>query len=120
MKHILFLFLSLTLLLSCSKESTQLIPTMSNTYINGLSPTSISIVSDITSDGGAQLIARGVCWSTSQNPTISDNKTIDGTSIGTFTSKINDLTQPITSEVMLLIVLVLFIVINSQLKQIQL
>ena len=96
MKHILFLFLSLTLLLSCSKESTQLIPTMSNTYINGLSPTSISIVSDITSDGGAQLIARGVCWSTSQNPTISDNKTIDGTSIGTFTSKINDLTPGTT------------------------
>jgi uncharacterized protein (TIGR02145 family) len=35
--------------------------------------------------------ARGVCWSTGQTPTISDNKTEDGTGAGWFTSRITDL-----------------------------
>ena len=34
---------------------------------------------NITDDGGAQITARGVCWSTSQNPTVADAKTTDGT-----------------------------------------
>ena len=32
----------------------------------------------IASDGGTSIISRGVCWSTSPNPTISDSKTSDG------------------------------------------
>ena len=37
---------------------------------------------------GGTITARGVCWSTSVNPTIADSKTIDGTGTGTFTSTI--------------------------------
>jgi hypothetical protein len=46
----------------------------------------------VTSDGGADVIARGVCWSTSQAPTISDSHTEDGTGTGAFTSTITGLT----------------------------
>lgn len=43
----------------------------------------------ISSDGGASITARGVCWSTSPSPTIDlSTKTSDGTGIGTFTSNI--------------------------------
>jgi len=45
----------------------------------------------ITNDGGSVVSARGVCWSTSQNPTTSNFKTTDGTGTGVFTSDIADL-----------------------------
>jgi len=47
---------------------------------------------NIKSDGGFPITERGVCWSTSQNPTVSDSKTIDGSGIGSFTSNITGLT----------------------------
>ena len=47
---------------------------------------------NVTSDGNATITARGVCWSTSPNPTITDNKTTDGSGIGSFTSNITGLT----------------------------
>ena len=37
-------------------------------------------------DGGATITAKGICWSTSSGPTISNSKTIDGTGSNSFTS----------------------------------
>ena len=48
---------------------------------------------NITSDGGAPITARGVCWSTNPTPTIDDNKTSDGTGTGAFVSSITGLTE---------------------------
>jgi uncharacterized protein (TIGR02145 family) len=50
----------------------------------------------ITNNGGETVTARGVCWSLSANPTILDNKTTDGTGIGTFTSMLTGLTTNTT------------------------
>lgn len=61
-----------------------------------ITPTTAVCGGNIISDGGLQVIERGVCWSTSHNPTISNNKTIDGTGIGRFTSNITDLTNETT------------------------
>ena len=46
---------------------------------------------NVTADGGATVTARGICWSTSQNPTISGSHTTDGTGTGTFTSNMTGL-----------------------------
>jgi uncharacterized protein (TIGR02145 family) len=46
---------------------------------------------NITNDGGAEITARGVCWNTTGNPTITDNKTLDGTDSGEFTSQLTGL-----------------------------
>ena len=46
---------------------------------------------NITSDGGTTILARGVCWSTSQNPTTADAKTIDAGTTGAFTSSLTGL-----------------------------
>ena len=41
---------------------------------------------EVTSEGGAAVTARGVCWSTSINPTIADSHSTDGGGTGVFTS----------------------------------
>ncbi|MBR5832398.1 MAG: hypothetical protein IKY79_07270 [Bacteroidales bacterium] len=46
---------------------------------------------NVTSDGGATVTQRGVCWSTYQNPTIYDYTTYDGEGTGVFTSYITNL-----------------------------
>jgi len=58
------------------------------TNITASSATSGGYVND---DGNSPVTARGVCWSTSENPTINDNKTVDGSGMGTFTSNITEL-----------------------------
>ena len=50
----------------------------------------------VTSDGGSPIIARGVCWSTSQNPTIANSKTSDAGTTGTFTSSLSGLSANTT------------------------
>ena len=47
---------------------------------------------NITADGGGAVTARGVCWSTTTNPTILNSKTTDGTGIGSFVSSLTALT----------------------------
>ncbi len=47
-------------------------------------------------NGNTEIIARGVCWSTNQNPTISNNKTQNGAGLGEFTSAITGLTPGTT------------------------
>lgn len=50
----------------------------------------------LTSVDGLKVTARGVCWSTSQNPTISNSHTTDGNGTGSFTSSITGLTANTT------------------------
>jgi len=46
---------------------------------------------EVTEDGNLPITARGVCWSTSTGPEITDSKTVDGEGVGTFTSQIEGL-----------------------------
>ena len=45
----------------------------------------------VQNNGGAAITARGVCWSTSHNPTLNSSHTADGTGTGSFTSNMIDL-----------------------------
>lgn len=65
---------------------------MVNTY-NAVSATttSVNIGCNIVSDGGADVTARGVCWSTTSGPTIAGNKTSEGSGTGNFGSNITGL-----------------------------
>jgi autotransporter-associated beta strand protein len=47
-------------------------------------------------DGGDTVTERGVCWSTSVDPTVSNNRTIDGSGTGSFTSSITGLSGSTT------------------------
>jgi uncharacterized protein (TIGR02145 family) len=66
-------------------------PTVTTTSVTSITTTTSVSGGSISSDGGASVIARGVCWSTSQNPTIAGTKTTDGIGTGSFTSAITGL-----------------------------
>jgi len=72
------------------------IPILNTLAVSNITGTSALCGGNITSDGGVTVTARGVCWSTSQTPTIADSKTTDGTGAGNYTSNINGLTTGTT------------------------
>ncbi|KAB2877351.1 hypothetical protein F9K33_16510 [bacterium] len=71
-------------------------PTVITSPIISVWPASASGGGNVTDDGGAPVIAMGVCWSPSQNPTIADNKTSDGLETGSFASHITGLAPSTT------------------------
>jgi hypothetical protein len=66
--------------------------TVTTNSVSGITQTAAECGGNITSDGGNAITARGVCWSTGNNPTISNNKTSDGTGSGIFISSLTNLT----------------------------
>jgi hypothetical protein len=70
------------------------LPVVTTTVIsNNDSPTATG-GGDVTSSGGATVTARGVCWSTSTDPTVAlSTKTSDGSGTGAFVSSITGLTN---------------------------
>ena len=72
------------------------LPTITTTVVTSIIGTTATSGGNVSSDGGATVTVRGVCWSTTQNPTTSDNKTNDGTGKGSFTSNITGLTSDTT------------------------
>jgi len=82
---------------SCSKDkSTEpnnpTVPVLTTAAVTAVTQTTAQCGGTVTSDGGANVYYRGVCWSTDSLPTYADMKTADGTGIGTFTSSITGLT----------------------------
>lgn len=65
--------------------------TVTTNSITNITAVSAVCGGNVTSDGGYSVTARGVCWSTTQNPTVSDQHTTDGSGTGTFTSSITGL-----------------------------
>ncbi|MFA5204935.1 MAG: hypothetical protein WC708_11090, partial [Lentisphaeria bacterium] len=67
-------------------------PTVSTTAASGITTTTAASGGNVTADGGAAVTARGVCWSTSANPTTANSKTSNGTGTGSFASALTGLT----------------------------
>ena len=75
------------------------VPILTTTEATSITLTSAASGGNITNSGGADVTARGVCWSTSANPTIDDDITTDGSGTGTFTSNITPLLPGTTYHV---------------------
>ena len=73
-----------------------LLPTVSTMGVTAITATTAVTGGNITDDGGSAVIARGVCWSTSHNPTTAGNHTSDGEGMGSFTSNLTGLTAGTT------------------------
>lgn len=67
------------------------IPVVVTVEVAGVTTTSASCLCQVANDGGAEVTERGACWSTSQNPDISDNLFANGNGCGEYTIDLVDL-----------------------------
>jgi uncharacterized protein (TIGR02145 family) len=72
-------------------EGYQLLPSVEISSIYNISGSTADINCEVTYEGWKGVTARGVCWSTSQNPTTANSKTTDGKGSGTYTSNMTGL-----------------------------
>ncbi len=77
-------------------SGTPTVLTVTTASITNIGGTSATGGGNVIADGGSTVTARGVCWSTSTNPTISDSKTTNGTGTGSYTSSLTGLTRGTT------------------------
>jgi uncharacterized protein (TIGR02145 family) len=80
----------------CVKDN---LPVLTTSIIKVNSSTTASGGGNISFAGGDNVTARGVCWSTSANPTVSDSKTEDGGGTGSFVSNLTGLLPNTTYHV---------------------
>jgi uncharacterized protein (TIGR02145 family) len=67
-------------------------PTVTTAAVSAIAQTTAQSGGNVTSDGGAAVTARGVCWSMDPAPTAAGDTTVNGMGTGAFTSTLADLT----------------------------
>ncbi|MFY7884774.1 MAG: putative Ig domain-containing protein, partial [Dolichospermum sp.] len=68
------------------------LPTISTTAITSIASSTAVGGGNVTDNGGVSLTEKGICWSTTANPTINDSKLVDETTAtGTFASNLTGL-----------------------------
>jgi polygalacturonase len=100
MKNLILVFVVILLFSTggCGKRDNPVIvpgiPSLAaTTAVSAITKTTATSGGNITADGGASVTTRGVCWSTSSNPTTANSKTANGTGTGTFVSSLTGLTD---------------------------
>lgn len=83
----------------CVQGEGAVLPAVTTTAVTGITASGASSGGNVTSDGGALVVIRGVCWSTAANPTTGDPKTNEGTGPGVFTSTLSGLAGNTTYHV---------------------
>jgi uncharacterized protein (TIGR02145 family) len=76
----------------CVRDVAAVVPVLTTASVSGITETTAECGGIITSDDGAAVTARGVCWSTNPTPTVADSKSSDGAGTGSFASSIIGLT----------------------------
>lgn len=76
---------------SCKKEDTRIVPVIAIANVSEITATSITSIQSITTDGGAAITEKGLCWSTNPDPTVADQKITTSGDSTSFTSSITGL-----------------------------
>lgn len=80
-----------TIISSCKEDVVLLKPVVESLDVISIAADSAISGGLVTSDGGSDIVARGICWSKVPNPTIEDSLTIDAAGTGEFSSKLKGL-----------------------------
>jgi uncharacterized protein (TIGR02145 family) len=84
--------LSVVVIFSCEeKEAYKSIPIVETHGVWYISQRTAKSGGNVIIDGGSQILARGVCWNTSSEPTINNKHTTESGGTGVFTSTLNGL-----------------------------
>ena len=73
-----------------------IVPSVTTSSATNISYTSASVGGNVTDDGGATVTERGVVYSTSKNPTISNTKKVSGSGTGSFSVSLTGLSEGTT------------------------
>ena len=76
--------------------TTASLATVTTANVTNITTSTATCGGTVTADACSPVTARGVCWSTSHNPTITGNHTTNGTGTGTFTSNLTGLAENTT------------------------
>lgn len=66
-------------------------PSLTTIDATAITGTSFATGGSISNDGDSPISVRGICWSTSPNPTIANSKTMDGIGTGSFSRTLSGL-----------------------------
>lgn len=77
-------------------NTTSGVPVVTTGNVSSITTSTALCAANVTSDGGFALTAKGVCWSTSQNPTVSGSHTNNGTATGAYSGYMTGLTPDTT------------------------
>ncbi len=66
-------------------------PTVTTSSVSNITSSSATVSGNVTADGGATVTERGICYSTSQNPTITNSKVASGSGIGSYSATLSSL-----------------------------
>lgn len=69
------------------------VPTVVTTAVSNIMVKTASCGGNVSEWGGDTVLVRGVCWNSTGNPTITDNKTENGAGLGTFVSSLAPLVE---------------------------
>jgi uncharacterized protein (TIGR02145 family) len=90
MTKLISLILSLIILISCKKENIT-VPVITTEPIILITQISATSGGNVTSEGGAPVVTRGICWSTNAEPTVADKTAISNGTSGSFSSEMTNL-----------------------------
>jgi uncharacterized protein (TIGR02145 family) len=71
-------------------------PVLSSTIATNITHNSVNLGASVQSDGGTRIISKGVCWSTKENPSLSDNVVEDKSSNASIVGVISGLESETT------------------------
>jgi len=93
-ESVLFIGFIALLGFGCKNKDIMLpIPVLTTDTVTVITQTSAIVNSKMETDGDAQIISMGVCWSATPTPTINDNKSADSIRTGSYTSSLKDLAE---------------------------
>ena len=72
------------------------LPTVVTNTVSNVTQSTAVCIGNVTNGGSSSVTARGVCWSTSQNPTTNDSYASGGTGTGSFTCEMTGLSANTT------------------------
>jgi uncharacterized protein (TIGR02145 family) len=91
MKNLLLTFLIAVSLFACKKEDKASLASVTTTTASNVTSTGLTTGGNITSNGGSDIMKRGIAWATHTAPTVGDSITIDGGGNGNFVSTLANL-----------------------------
>ena len=82
-----------------ASPTTVTLPTVVTASVTEITTNSAKGGGEVTNDGGAEVTERGICWSTNENPTLSDSHVASGTGTGAFSAMMDNLEANTTYHV---------------------